>query len=88
MKPSSASLVAIRSRDHVDDQLVRHEVAGVHELLGLLSQLASVADGRAQDVAGGPVGQVEVLLEALALGALAGAGRAEKYEVELGHGGS
>ena len=71
--------------DHVDHQLVRREVAAVHVLLDLLAQLASFADGGPQDVARGRVGQVEVLLEAFALGALAGAGRAEQHEVQLGH---
>ena len=44
-----------------------------------------VAHRGAQDVAGRVVGQAEVLLEALALGSLAGPGRAEKDEIQLGH---
>src|SRR5256885_9407548 len=42
--------------------------------------------GGAKDVAGGVVGQVEVLDEPLGLRALAGTWRAQEYEVEFRHG--
>ena len=71
MNPSSASCESIRSAMIVDDHLVRDQVALVHVGLGVLADLGLLADGRAQDVAGRVVGQVEVLLEPFALGALA-----------------
>src|SRR3954451_1446259 len=71
--------------DHADDDLVGDQVAAVHVLLGLLAEVRAVLDGLAQHVARGDVGEREVLLEALGLGALARAGRAEQDEVELGH---
>ena len=49
------------------------------------TELGLVAHRRAQDVAGRVVGQPQVFLQPLALGALAAARRAEKYEVQLGH---
>ena len=70
---------------HPADQVVGHEVAAVHVLLGLLAELALLLDRLAQDVAGGVVGQVEVGDQPLGLGALAGAGRAEQDEVQLAH---
>ena len=72
--------------DHLADQVVRDEVALLHVLLGLLADRGLLLDREAQDVAGGVVGQVEIVDEALGLGALAGAGRAEEDEVHLGHG--
>ena len=72
--------------DHVADQVVRHQVAAVHVLLGLAPQLGAVLHGGAQDVAGRVVGQVEVVDQALCLGALAGAGRSQQYQVQFGHG--
>ena len=57
--------------DQVDHELVRHELAGVHEALRLQPQLGAVLDGRAQDVAGRHVRQPEVFLQAGGLRALA-----------------
>ena len=42
--------------------------------------------GGPEDVAGRVVGQAQVFLQPLALGALARPGRSEKYEIELSHG--
>src|SRR3954453_22431159 len=72
-------------RDHPDDHLVGHQVAAVHELLGLRADLGALLDRRAQDVACREVRQPEVLLEALALGPLAGSRGPEEDEVELWH---
>ena len=69
--------------DHPDDHLVGHEPALVHVLLGGLAELGALLDGGPEDVAGRVVGQPEVLLEALPLGALAGAGRAEQDQIQL-----
>src|SRR4051812_21732781 len=38
--------------DHPDGDLVRHEVAGVHELLRLLAELGPLTDVRTEDVTG------------------------------------
>src|SRR5512139_1700610 len=70
--------------DHADDHLVGDEVAPVHVLLRLLAHLGPLLDRGAQDVAGGVVRQPEVLLQALALGSLAAAGRAQEDQVQLG----
>ena len=51
----------------------------------VLAELGLLAHRGAQDVAGRVVGQAQVFLQALALGALAAAGRAEEDEVELGY---
>ena len=51
----------------------------------VLPELGLLAHRGAQDVAGRVVGQPQVLLQALALGALAGPGRAEQDEIQLGH---
>src|SRR3954468_14211374 len=72
-------------QDHADDDLVRDEIAAVHVLLRLFPEVRALLDGLAQHVAGRDVREGEVLLEALGLGALARAGRAEQDEVELGH---
>ena len=62
--------------DDPDDHVVGHELAGVHEALGLGAQRAAVLDGQAQDVAGRDVREAELVADALGLRALAGAGRA------------
>ena len=80
--PSVAA--SMRLEDHADDHLVGHEVAAVHELLGLPAELGALLDRGAQHVARGDVGQAEVLVQALGLGALAGPGRAEEDEIQLG----
>ncbi len=71
--------------DHADDHLVGHELAGVHVALGLAPELGALGDLRAQDVAGGDVRQPEVVAQAIGLGALSGARRAEQDQVQLGH---
>src|SRR3954453_4229563 len=71
--------------DHADDDLVGDEVAAVHVLLGLLAEVRLLLDRLAQHVPRRDVREREVLLEALRLGALSRAGRAEQDEVELGH---
>ena len=81
-----AGLVAVEAvHDHADDQLVGHEVAAVHVLLGLPAELRLVLHRLAQDVAGREVGKVEVVDQPLGLGALPGPGRAEQDEVQLAH---
>src|SRR3954468_19076618 len=46
--------------DHPDRDLVGHEVAGVHDLLGLLAELRALADVRAEDVTGRDLRDPEV----------------------------
>ena len=85
--PAWPTLRALHAfQDDADDDLVGHQVAVVHVLLGLLAELGPVLDRLAQDVSGGDVGQLEVLLQALGLSSLARARRAKKDEIELGHG--
>src|SRR5262249_39208407 len=71
--------------DDADDHLVRHQVAAIHVLLCLLADLRALLDRGAQDVAGGVVGQPEVLLQPLALGSLAAAGRPQGDQIQPGH---
>ncbi len=68
---------------HRHDQVVGHELAGVHVLLGLLAELGPLLHVRPQHVAGGDVGQLEVRTQAVGLRSLARAGRAEQDQVEL-----
>jgi hypothetical protein len=79
-----AGLVALHAlEDDADDDVVGDELAPVHVLLGLLPELGALRDGGPQHVPGRDVGQVEVLLQALGLGALPGPRGAEQDEVEL-----
>ena len=71
--------------DHPDDDLVGDEFAGAHVLLGLAAQLAPGGDLGAEHVAGRDVGELEVQSEPLGLSPFACAGRAEQYQVQLGH---
>ena len=64
-------------------EVVRHEVAAVHVLLGLLADFGPFLDGGAQDVARCVVREPEVLLETLALCPLPGPGRSEQNQVQL-----
>ena len=70
---------------HRDDQIVGHEVAGVHVALRLLAELGPFLDVRAQHVAGRDERQLEVGPQAIGLRPLARAGRAEQDQIELGH---
>ena len=70
--------------DHSDDHLIRNEVAPVHVLLRLESDRSPLPNGGPEDVAGRVVGEFEVLLQALALGPLAGTRGAEQDEVQVG----
>ena len=75
--------------DHRDDQVVGNELAGVHVALGLACRARSRRSTSPRSMS--PVamyGEPEVVLQPLGLGALAGAGRAEQDEVQLGHEGT
>ena len=69
--------------DHADDHLVGDEVAAVHVVLGGLAELGSLAHRGAEDVPGRVVRQLEVLLQALALRALARPRGAEQDQIQL-----
>ena len=71
--------------DDADHHAVGHQLARVHELLGLQAHLGLVLDGRAQDVARRDMGDAVLGHDAAGLGALAGAGGPQKDEVELSH---
>ena len=62
------------------EDLVADEVARSHDLLGLQAQLGAGGDFGAQQVAGGNVRHLQMFLEARGLRALAGTGRAQKYQ--------
>src|SRR5215210_2980705 len=79
------ALVLDLVEDHRDHELVGHQLALVHVLLGLLAELGAVLDVRAQEVARTDVGQPEVLGQSRGLGALPGPGRAQQDEVQLAH---
>ena len=71
--------------DHADDDLVGHELAGRHELLGLTPEFAVLLDRAAQDVTGRDVGDLEVVDQAGSLGSLSGTRRTQEDEIELCH---
>ena len=65
-------------QQHFDCDAVGNELPAVHETLGGHAQRRTVADGRAEEIAGRDVGQSELLRQDLGLSALSGAGGAEK----------
>ena len=70
--PERALRVGLELRlDHADDDLVRHEAALVHDLLGLLAEVGAALDLVAQHVARREVAHVVRLLDLGRLGALA-----------------
>jgi hypothetical protein len=71
--------------DHPHDHLVGDELAGVHVALGLAAELGALGHLCTQHVAGGDVRQPEVFVQAIGLGALAGARRAKQDQVQFGH---
>ncbi len=65
---------------HLDDQLVRYQVPGVHHLLRLFAERAAGLDLGAQHVAGRNLRDAEPLADELGLRALARARRPEEYQ--------
>ncbi|KAG1318488.1 hypothetical protein G6F63_015187 [Rhizopus arrhizus] len=63
---------------HAQQDVVRHQVAGIHHRLGLLAQLGAGGDFRAQHVTGRNVGDPQLFLQARRLCPLARAGRAQQ----------
>jgi hypothetical protein len=49
--------------DHLDHQLVRHQLSGVHDFLQLGAQFRARGDFRAEHVAGGQVAHTEFLFQ-------------------------
>src|SRR5579875_2733293 len=70
---------------HREDQLVGHELAGIHVALGLLPELALLSHVGAQHVARGDERQAKVAAQPVGLRSLARSRGAEKDQVELGH---
>jgi len=64
--------------DDSDQDLVGDEVAAVHVLLRLGTDVGALLDRGPEDVTGRVVGEVQVLLEAFALGSLATSRRSEQ----------
>ena len=83
MKPSSASLESIRSA--ITPTITSSGTRSPRSMysFAVAAQLGLVPHRGAQDVAGRVVGQPQVFLQPLALGSLAGPGRAEEDEVQL-----
>jgi hypothetical protein len=70
--PVLALLVVVQLvLDHANHDLVRHQLALVHNLLGLATELGLSGDLRAQHVAGGQVASAVLLLDLRGLGTLA-----------------
>ncbi len=70
--------LAQRVGDHPDRDLVGHQLAAAHVALGHLPEGRSLADGAAEQVAGGQVQQSPVVGQGRGLGPLAGAHGAEE----------
>ena len=66
-----------------EDDLVAHQLSGLHDRARLEAQRCAPPYRVAQEVAGGELRQAQVLREKGALGALASAGRAEEVEVHV-----
>ena len=66
--------------EHVDGDVVGDQLAAVHVGLGPLAQRRAVAQGRAEQVAGGQVRDAQVSAQRLGLGALAGGHRADQQQ--------
>ena len=58
--------------DDADDDLIRHQLAGIHVLLGLQAGGSSIFDGGTQDVARGDRGDPQRFLDNICLCALTG----------------
>ena len=71
--------------NHSDDQLIGHQVAGVHVGFRLLAKVRAVGHGVPQDVPGGQMDDVIFLDQAGRLCALPGPRRAEQYHVSLSY---
>ena len=86
-KPSSRSRPRCRRlrqpvADQADDDVVGHQVASRHDLLGLQPELGALAHRRAQHVAGGDVVHLALGHHPRGLSALARARRAHENQVE------
>ena len=70
--PVLAFLVGIQLiLDHTDHDLIRYQSTGIHDLLGLLTQLRLSSDLRSEHVTGSEVADAVLLLEVGSLGTLA-----------------
>ena len=76
-EPRSAIGLVEPFADHGDDQVVGHELAGLHDSLGLAAEHGSRAHRRAQHVAARNLRDAEVLGEKPGLGAFARSRTAE-----------
>ena len=60
--------------DKTNDEVVRHEIATLHNGVSLLAKLSACSDGVTQHVASGEMADAKVILDLGALGSLTGAG--------------
>ena len=70
--------------DHADDDLVGHQLAGVHEVLHLEARRRALRHRGPEDIAGGQVLDAVVRGEERSLRPLARAGLAEQHEAYAG----
>ena len=70
-------------RDDADDDVVRHQLAGVHIGLGLQAGGRAVLDSRPEDVACGNGGNAQFSAQDFCLCSLTGAGGAQQDQLQL-----
>src|SRR3546814_7416793 len=68
--------------NHGDHEVVRHEVAGIHDRLRLAAELAARGSGSAQHIASRELDQIVPLFQALGLSSLARARRSQQNRSE------
>src|SRR5207248_3066605 len=64
------------------DEIVGHQLAGVHQSLGLLAEGRAIGDGLAQDVARRELWQAKAYRQAMSLGTLSRSRRTQEDEVQ------
>src|SRR3546814_9746313 len=67
--------------NHGDHEVVRHEVAGIHDRLRLAAELAARGSGSAQHIASRELDQIVPLFQALGLSSLARARRSQQNDI-------
>ena len=70
--------------DHRDDQAVGHQVPVSHVRRGLAAQLRALRSMLTEEVAGGDVGETELVAQLRGLRALAHTGRSNEHKPEFG----
>ena len=79
-QPRAQSLSASRSHDDADDDVIGHELAGVHVAGRLAAERGAGLVGVAQHLAGREMGDAEIVLQPLGLRPLSRAGRTKEHD--------